>query len=1059
MCEPLRLSKQRVRREAVFLLPCAICVVRGADPKVYTPLYFLFVSPRRKAPQSHTHTLTHPHTTASFVFIRGDPLEGSAAVCSLHHGWRRQMTAQLLAKCAFQMEESSSSSTQVDMRVVRTYVDRGRARLTPVADGLFSVAVKEGSQGDTRGLFCGARSLVIAGDTGDIHVRGVNKFFDVDHVGCAWAADESSDVWGSCTVYAQRKMAGFVATLFSLDGVRLQCMSKHALEGPHVDIAAALLDECLSPHQQLKVAQDLFALDAAASCECISLSKDFHHPVMELAAYDRGLVLFAVQRRRTLQEQAMPFALVQRKAREWGLPCTQGHQLATPAAVEDALVATRSWNADYKGFGSPSELAEGLVLLVEVPQHHSTAWVRPLRLKAKTTAYITLRSLRSLLRGDAHSCLLLYHKAVMAWASTRAPSAAVTFLREMEEKGGVTLVHRSFLHAVLGDHELSPGQRRRRHRGAAATVGEAYQELLRITECQVVDRPMTACASSARPGVSAAEPRLTTLLFCGVPGSGKSTLSEQLLRSLSLVRECRYGYGVILKRDEVTRTVSEKVGVTAESSKHKRRRLGPQVHREMLRRIAQIHLFAALADAPVLLLFDACNATPDTRRVWSHQVAPQALTATQREREAACRIVYVECAQPALLAERVGARPTHELLPDAERAQQALYNVRTRFVPPTPEENAVRVDTATQSLQGNVQQLVSVIEPACVQPCKGTGGHRFQPLTYAELEETVTKREDGVLHALLGVEHFHSSPTAQQLLDSVRIGGSGRKASARTVIAVMLDPASFRDGNGRSVVADALVRALTPSTSATTERPTLLSRLSAGVRGALLSPFGLTPDDPPKTVAGHTRWLAGWLFRGRPTVPTRSSVAAALAERFDDGSRALLAPHVTLLHSVDENTGVEEFWSESGLRLNERVSVAVDGILMDRLAVCLSAKLTDSGRMHQWCGEVGPAPTAEAEEQEEDYTSANRGDAVGREAACGPRLHITVGVAPGVKGGYCGEMFENFKEWEAQNTALQARQEKSLATRSHEKHVNFLHLALPKPLTLYGTVKDVSQPF
>lgn len=41
-------------------------------------------------------------------------------------------------------------------------------------------------------------------------------------------------------------MAGFIVTLFALDANELRVMSKHAIDGPHVQIAKRILNSLLS---------------------------------------------------------------------------------------------------------------------------------------------------------------------------------------------------------------------------------------------------------------------------------------------------------------------------------------------------------------------------------------------------------------------------------------------------------------------------------------------------------------------------------------------------------------------------------------------------------------------------------------------------------------------------------------------------------------------------------------------------------------------------------------------------------------------------------------------
>lgn len=928
----------------------------------------------------------------------------------------KEETDAALSACA--AHQGQPEVAAVNTATLQRYVERGRARLTPVGPDLVSVSVKEGSQGDVAGLFCGARSLLVNSETGAIHLRGVNKFSDLEDVGSAWIRD--SELWRSGhRIYVQRKMAGFVVTLFSTDDRTLRCMTKHALEGPHVEMAVAVLDGLLSKAQQEDVSRDLFAMDATASCECICRTEDFHHPVLEGEAFDNQLIVFAVQRRRTRVELAMPFSEVQRRTERWGLPCTPAHLVGTAAALEDALAVSRQWRAAYSGFPPPWELAEGFVLLVESDTRACGSWLRPLRLKAKAARYVALRSLRSLIRGDSEPRVLLYHKAVMAWwVLVRSPAGTAAELKDLEQRRGVSHIDAEFTAAMTG------AQHRRRHRDADVTVQEAYEQMMALTAAQVCGaQPRIsngAHAASARPPV-------TLLLLCGLPGSGKSTVSAELMRVLSS-RQSAFGHGLVLSRDAAVKAVSERLGVTAESSRHKRRRLGHPVHKEMRWRIEQIKLFASTADAPTLVLFDACNATVETRSTWVGAMGGGASLA-------GCRIVHVRCGEAATLAHRIGSRPHHELLSDAAEAQRALYTISNIFVPPTPEENAIAVDTSAESLDAIVERLAVAAAASSGPPC-----HRLRPLTFDSLEDSLRAMEDTTLRGLLGIDSF--SAVASTVLAPYASATKSRRRGA-AVVSLELDGTTAQQL--LEVAADALVSVLSPPPAVTagSPAPSLASRLLSGLRSALRRPAAHHGEAPvsARVGAGHIRWLHGWLFRGKPGAITREAVARALAERFEGAPPAV---HVTLIYSSDGTSGLESFWSESRLKVGDVVKVAVSDVLLDRFGVCLSAELPDRARKHQWGGE--PADDASADGEEDGATAA----------ATGPHLHITLRTASGVKGNYCGDMAVNFPEWEERNAQLTARRAQNTATRSQDKFINFAELNLSTPLTLFGRVVDAS---
>lgn len=354
----------------------------------------------------------------------------------------------LLEACFFHREElphprNDAGVECVDLKLLSEHVARSRAQLHSVDDGLVSVSVREQCQKDVRGLMCGARTLVIDASTGAVIVRGVNKFFDYadlvserhdddTHEGSKQPSCASSGhpcaaaVWDSrftcCPMWVQRKMAGFVVTLFSLDGRTLRVMSKHVWAGPHVVMARTILSQTLSASQESALAADLHRMQLSVSCECIAEpAQDYAHPIPESAAFHRSLVVFAVQFTHRVMECALAFEHVVTLAAQWGLPCVpharlppcahgtrqsgieaaetsatqpnttehatlhdpsivhdgkachaaNGHPSLRSAAVQALVDLAQQWQARYEPFApwQCATLAEGFVLVLELPLH------------------------------------------------------------------------------------------------------------------------------------------------------------------------------------------------------------------------------------------------------------------------------------------------------------------------------------------------------------------------------------------------------------------------------------------------------------------------------------------------------------------------------------------------------------------------------------------------------------------------------------------------------------------------------------------------------------------
>lgn len=811
---------------------------------------------------------------------------------------------QLFDQCLFHHEYDNEATSidgvarAVSLPLLRPLVERGRAKLISTG-GYSSICVREGSQGDVKGLPCGSRSLLIDDKKGAIIVRGVNKFFDFEDVANAWVDD--SLLWASCTVWAQRKIAGFIVTLFALDDLTLGIMSKHVLDGPHVDLARRLLHRQLNPEQIWRVARDLNRLECSASFECVSLQEDYHHPILEDEAFDGTLTLLSIQRSRTLAEIAMPYREVQLMAEDWGVSCTPACTLHGPQDVAEVLQCTQQWHAVYRKHAASATLAEGIVLLVESagPRDYlqRSSWVTPVRVKAKTVKYVALRSLRSILRADSQPQELLLHRAIASWAAANGKDLAA-----VEKEQGVSGVVQQF-------ERHTSEQARLRFRDAEESVGSAYARLLAITNAEV--------------GATGPCP-LTLVMLCGLPGSGKSTLCKAILRRLQAVGS--FDFAVHFSRDVVSSVVSLKQGIDEASSKHRQRRLGALVHRETVRWIATLRLYTALTARRGVVLFDACNATEATRRRW-RQEFPSSLDSY--------RLLHVECSDPRQHLERMVHRQDHEVVKSEEDAQRALYVVRKRFVPPTEAEKALYVDTYTTSTEEAAERVVRVV----TEGRRNDLGHT-SVLSTVTLPAAVQQAEEALMRSLVGVSTVTFAAAANIAVQ--------RRSSPQRTFAVDLQVTTecLLD-----TLSTALLRAFTAGENAVSDQRGTLRRWLDNLTERLTKSRWPAPPPDMVCVAGQTKWLKGWLFHGAPRRNlTKAVVRSALTNRYEHMTNR---PHVTLLYSTDGTIGVAEFLSHPEWTVGSVVRVELTEVLIDRFAICFSA--TVAGKSMQLVGTAGEA--------------------------------------------------------------------------------------------------------
>ncbi|AIO02832.1 hypothetical protein LPMP_357050 [Leishmania panamensis] len=897
----------------------------------------------------------------------------------------------LKRECWFYSEQATPHATKVDAATLDRYVARGRVTLATVTlssgRDVSSVSVKGASQGDVKGLPCGARSLLIDHADGSIVCRGINKFFDLNEVGSDWLKDSS--LWTNAyRVWAVRKMAGFIITLFSLDGTRLEVMSKHVLVGPHVDAAWELLERVSEAHRA-RMAADLFEWGACACCECIRRTQDCLHPVLEAEQFDEQVILIAVQRRTQLREESLCFSQLATVAERWGLDGAPGVAVTDDAALQSVFAATASWNAAYTPFDTCPQLAEGFVLLIETAGSAAALiprWCFPLRLKLKTPKYVVLRAFRSLVCGDSRPQSYLYHQALMGWLQPRNAAE----VRRRVAEAGVHVLNNEFESDLLM-------QQRVRHRDAQETIGDALARLQRTTA-------LTACPRGRCP--------LTVVVLCGLPGAGKSTLSMALARVLVLEEVSPFSFVVHLSRDAVSRTVAVDHGITAESSKHKQRRLRALVHQTLCDQLREVACFSTETGQSGLLLLDACNATQESRHIWR-----QCFPTTLHHYE----VAFVECSDTTVMTQRAARRDGHEVLLSVAEAQQALYAVRRKFQPPL-EEAAWSVDTKVSSIEEAAASLRTHLEQrAPPRSCAGC----CRTLTIPALRDERRQSHATLLHSLLGL----SEGTSGALTNMMFYETSTPKVSRATSLQIRLDCSTeaLRSAAAQ-LVSSSLAQPRQSAVSFASAGRLLFRRVSAALRGLSWAPsFPVTGH----VTRGHLKWLRGWLLRGRDSCGP-AEVHSALRERF------VMEPassHVTLLRinssvgSTSAEQAVSEYLCQTGMRLGQEVAVRVTSLLLDRYAVSFGVTL--AGGQHV------------------------QGPSVQRPGGTVIPLHITVGTAAGVAAAYAGNMFAMFDVLQAENESLEAVQRGSFqaVNRSQRKYHNFVEYQLNTALPLRGVVE------
>lgn len=878
----------------------------------------------------------------------------------------------LAEECRFAVEErSAAGEATVNLKhLEETYVLKGKAKLQPTGS-FYSVIVKESSQGDVANLPCGARSLLVESPSGHIVARGVNKFFSFNDVRTNWIDLDST--WdGSTNVLSQRKMGGFSVCLFSLDGVAVSIMSKHVLAGPHVEMAKTILNGMLSPHDQTVIAHDLFKLNATVSCECIASDLDYFHPIRESAEFDKTLVVLSIQHH-SLKETALSVENVAKLAAKWKLPFAPLEKVNSGDEVRalHSRVVSSSLSIDNNGDG----LSEGVVILFEreAVERDQLTWVRPLRLKLKTAKYNSLRVLRSLVRRDAACNPSLLHVVIVQWALHQKIDVV-----DFVSSRGVYALWEKFSEYFLQHSRQS-------FRGAPLSVGAALASLLERSRREAI--------------LSLAAP-ITLVLLCGIPGAGKTTVSRCLLNAIASSQNLPFTYCVYVGRDAIYQEVSRDECDGGSLSNHASRRIQRKVHFAMRRMIENTHQLSALSDdAKVLVVLDACNSTPGTRKAWRSSFS-RCIDATV--------IAYLNGSSNELLS-RLCSRSPHPCINGPDEAQRAFYAVSKKFVPPGNDEADVVLsfNTTQQSSTEIAQHLLCAV---CSKPVR----RGKQPIVLedaASIEREVKQPSDSLFFSILN----ESSPSAEAVS---LLNHKAKKAV--TVAAMVSAPYTVLERWAASLLLTVFQSSHNGKRSLASLLPVRWLRFWQGERHV---------DRDPIREA-QKKWLSGWLLHSQTNEVTAESFCVALRKRFPLHS----SPHITLCyaHEGDDSTGLLngclDYFDVPPSRM---VDIEIVELLMDTEAICFRVAVRGQAALRdsQWAANGGtdapPVP-----------------------------LHITLSHSAKVEGAYGGSMLSKVPLWESSNAKLKAAQESSSAKRSKEKYFNFIRIPAVPPFRATALVEE-----
>lgn len=774
-----------------------------------------------------------------------------------------------------------------------------------------SIAYKEGHQSRTSELPVGARSLLLAHDTHAMVLRGLNKFVEFDwgsHTALLTKLLEGST---ETRFVLQRKLAGFVVHLFSLDGMHLEVMSKHSLDGRHVTEARRILQATLSADEMTRLARSLYCDSLVASGECVSPVWDATHPVIE--GGEARIEFFAVGSRCNRAEMTWLSTMAAAWCASHSLLFVQQEFIPARciiAKLEEVERRTQQW----------ATASEGFVLVVEVPTQVVDAaapaaalCVVPLRFKLKTIRYRVLRCLRSHILGEhilspqhpfyQHPYMTMFVRWVMELQDSPLTNAAeiAAHVRNI----GVWKWSNDFEEALA-----RLGKKRKRNEAgrnetdAPSTSPDALQELIHVVEC---------AASPQRTLHSA-------VLLCGIPGAGKSTVAKALV-------SCSDRTVVHISRDtiaaHVTRSLQQSSG--GPPSNHQLRRLKKAIHDAYCQRIAEVTRWLVFQQEPVLVVLDACHASRASRETF-REIMPSTLRS--------CICVHMSLGDdgPLCAVARVASRVNHEVLSPAD-AEKAVLDVSRVFEAPLAAterhfDQVLTVVSSTTSPEGGAELIADALL------MDRTGPSRTQHRVIHSLEDIVINYAAllPLCTSMVGADAWTeglSCMNAMQLTAPV---------SLRLVPALPLDKATLW-----TFVAQLIAKASSPTSreqSAVVNDRSLFSRLASWWSG------GQSQSTAPeaRVGGGHLMWLPGvFLQRDRtdPVAPSEvPALVAAMRARYENDLATDQRDdiHVTLHYLKGRNATANAEALRASLisRHNGPYQVAVTGVVLDSRGVCLT---------------------------------------------------------------------------------------------------------------------------
>ena len=810
---------------------------------------------------------------------------------------------------------------------------------------VYSIAVHERHQHRVSSLPCGARSLLLkprSAEENSIVFRGINKFPSITETGMAWLSDATIP---TCVdrIILQRKMAGFLVHVFSLDGICLVVMSKHSLDGPHVELARSILSRTYPTLDQRALAAELFQLGAAIAFECIA-AEDRFHPTPDREPFQDTLTAFSLHCMKTRAELAFPFCELVQICHKYGLHVVPHKYLSKESLGEEVMklvTATADWAHSPFSFG----MGEGYVLCLEVPpsnvlrvlsvgdsaanQLYKAPICFPLRLKMKTARYDAIRAARSMILEQgcvAANCRAFFSQVFFAWGISVYKSTQA-FVSAVENEGIASLVAK-FESRV---DEL-PVEQRTSFWQAAASTG-----------------------------------RHVVVILCGMPGSGKTTLCAEVTRLLAASADSSVpfdGFVVSVSRDLIARDVHDSNGAAATRSAHSERLMKKEIHHRF---VSELSAVAAFAAAPVITFVDACNAEPNGRALWRNSFSSSSI----------CIFCNVRCDNREVLARRAAIREDHPTL-KKDDAERALYQIGSKLVYATPSELAslrdsvVDINTEVQDLPQCAQTLFHAVCGAVASLDQPTRGFRVRSVTTPELLQ-FHQRAVGDWCAALGVPPVPNElPAAQQTPQSPRTPhviavlptdptNPNACSFAESWTAVLQSTVAALASQAGNETGKTCLQSPLPVAESKPTRPGFWGWVANTLRGVIAKsattpPTSSNPAFSLRLIQGHAQWMRG-LFLGRSLEGTFAA-SAAIVGRYNipstsdaavEGSPLPLHCTLQYLASGTAETQRQEVLHECLRRLrgdapaNSALQMEISQVLIDSQAVCWGVHLCSGG--------------------------------------------------------------------------------------------------------------------